>query len=284
MAKKKDLNPNTAKVTADDKRIDRLIAAFTPERLQSLPRAQHDSKTPVFILGMPRSGTSLVEQILASHPQVHGAGELNNIMRLESGMPDLVGGGKRFPDGLNKLTQEHVDELASHYLEHLAELSPDALRVTDKMPNNFLHLGTIQLLFPDARIIHCMRDPLDTCLSCYFQNFFAQHPYTNDLGHLGAYYNGYERLMAHWKQTLDLPIFDIRYEDLVENQETKSREMIEFIGLEWDEACLKFHENKRIGRTASYDQVRQPIYKGSVARWRNYESHLEPLRKALEAK
>ena len=149
------------------------------------------------------------------------------------------------------------------------------------MPHNFLHLGLIQLLFPGARIIHCMREPMDTCLSIYFHNFNAKHAYASDLASTGEYHRRYQDIMAHWKATLSIPIMDVNYEELVADQERVSRELIEFCGLDWDDRVLQFHTSGRVVGTPSYDQVRQPIYKKSVSRWKNYAQHLAPLREAL---
>ena len=149
------------------------------------------------------------------------------------------------------------------------------------MPNNFQQLGLIQMLFPRARVIHCARDAMDTCLSCYFQNFRLGNLYAFDLEHLGAYYVQYQRLMAHWRRVLDTPMLEIRYEDHVAEPERTCREMLAFLDLEWDPQCLRFHESRRVIRTASRDQVHEPIYTRSVARWRNYEGHLGPLKEAL---
>ena len=261
--------------------IDALIQTYNSSFLAQAPRPRERSQRPVFIVGMPRSGTSVVEQILASHPAVFGGGELLTMHAMVKDLPGLLGGHTAYPLCVSYLTQEHVDQLAQRYLEHLKTLSPDAARVTDKMPTNFLHLGLINILFPEARVIHCMRDPLDTCLSCYFQNFGPWDSYTQDLRSLGVFYREYLRLMAHWKAVLDIPILDVQYEELVADQEVISRKMIEFCGLEWDENCLRFFESKRTVATASHDQVRQPIYQRSVGRWKNYEAYLEPLKESL---
>ncbi len=149
------------------------------------------------------------------------------------------------------------------------------------MPYNFLHLGLIALMFPRARIIHCVRDPIDTCLSCYFQNFVRGNFFAFDLGHAGLYYRQYERLMAHWGEVLDLPILQVRYEEHVAEPEKVCRDMLEFLELDWDPACLQFHESRRFTKTASRDQVREPIYTSSAGRWRNYERHIGPLIEAL---
>jgi hypothetical protein len=236
----------------------------------------------VFIVGMVRSGTSLVEQILSSHPDVHGAGELPDIIQITNGLQDFLGASAPYPECLSLLKQEHLDALAQHYLEHLKQISPDARRVVDKMPGNFMHLGLIEMLFPEARVIHCMRDPVDTCLSAYFQDFSRSHPYAYDLSNLGAFYRAYLKVMAHWRKILRLPLFELQYEDLIANQEQVSRALIEFCGLEWDDRCLQFHETQRFVGTASYDQVNRPLYKQSVARWKRYERHLGPLLAALK--
>ena len=261
--------------------VDRTIAFYDAERIASMPRAANRSALPVFIVGMPRSGTTLVEQIIASHGQVFGAGELEHIDDAARHQAGGMAERDRLPECLGELHAADLDRIAGNHLVALNTLGGDAARVTDKLPYNFGHLGFINQLFTSARIIHCVRDPLDTCLSSYMQNFRRGNLQTYDLGHLGAYYNDYRRLMDHWRAVLDLPIMDIAYEDLVADQEGKSRELIDFIGLEWDPQCLRFHESGRVVNTASYDQVRQPIYDRSVGRWRHYERHLGPLKDAL---
>ena len=267
---------------AHAREIDATIAVHSPAYFQAAPRAHSTSDKPVFIVGMPRSGTSLVEQILDSHPQAHGAGELSNMWQMVMQLPARLGTKKPYPYCMPLLRQQPVDDLSRQYLAHLDALAPDATRVIDKMPGNFRYLGLIELLFPEARVIHCLRDPLDTCLSCYFQDFSRTHAYSYDLAHLGAYYRDYRRMMAHWRSVLKIPVMDVSYEDLVADQKTVSRQLIEFCNLEWDEACLNFHETGRFVATASYDQVRRPLYRKSVARWKNYEKHLGPLIEALK--
>ena len=261
--------------------VDSIIAVQNADFLASIPRASIRSERPVFIVGMPRSGTSLVEQILASHPEIHGAGELTTVSYLATSLPQRLGTETLYPDCLTTLKQEAVDELACQYLGLLNELSPETRRVTDKMPGNFMFLGFIEQLFPGARVIHCRRNPMDTCLSCYFIDFAMPLPYSYDLNDLGVYYRGYERLMEHWRQVISLPLYEVQYENLIDNPEKISRELVAFCGLEWDERCLRFHETKRVVATASYDQVRQPIYRKSVARWKHYERYLGPLKEAL---
>jgi hypothetical protein len=184
-----------------------------------------------------------------------------------------------YPEGLAGIEPARVHEWAAGYLKQLARRGGPAARVTDKMPDNYLHLGLIATLFPHARVIHCRRDPRDVCVSCFCQ--LLQLPYTWDLGDLGRYYRDYERLMAHWRAVLPLRMLEVVYEDLVADQEVVSRRLVEFCGLDWDDRCLKFHENPRPVETSSRVQVRQPLYKGSVGRWRRYAAHLGPLLDAL---
>jgi tetratricopeptide (TPR) repeat protein len=264
--------------------VSRHMTVFSAEFLRRAPKAKNGSERPVFIVGMPRSGTSLVEQILASHPDVYGAGELDDINWMAISLSNTLGSTSPYPECVTDLTEEKCEMLADKYLERLSVLAPDtAKRVTDKMPGNYLHLGLIALLFPAARIIHCIRDPMDTCLSCYFQSFIRanNHQYSYDLKHLGCAYRQYERMMAHWESVLDLPIMNVSYESLVTNQEQATRDLLAFCGLSWNDKCLRFYEAKRMVVTASYDQVRRPLYKSSIGRWKHYERHLEPLRKAL---
>jgi hypothetical protein len=181
-----------------------------------------------------------------------------------------------------RLGRPDLDYMAAQYLECLNEISQKAERVTDKMPHNFYYLGLAQLLFPGARVIHCVRNPLDTGLSIYFQDLNAGHPYQRSLFDIGVHYHQYKRLMGHWKQVLSLPILEVSYEELISEQEIVTRRMLEFCELEWDDRCLKFHKAGRTVRTASYDQVRQPLYSTSVARWKNYEHHLQDLVRGLQ--
>ncbi len=254
---------------------------FTSSRMGGLPRSTELSETPVFIVGMPRSGTTLIEQILDSHPRVFGAGELVFVEDSAGAIGARSGPGRGYPDCLEKMNSKVMEAVSAGHLRKLQEFAPDALRVVDKMPHNFRYLGLIELLFPGARVIHCMRHPCDTCLSIYSYDFNAMHAYSTDLGWLGRYYLKYQELMEHWKSVLRIPILDVKYEELVSDQEAMTRRLIEFCGLDWEEECLAFHKNKRSVNTISYDQVRRPIYAKSVARWRHYEQQLEPLRRAL---
>jgi tetratricopeptide (TPR) repeat protein len=262
--------------------VERTIAYFTPRRLAALPKASNRSQKPVFIIGMPRSGTSLVEQILASHPGVHGAGELDVMHRTCLGTVAMLRSSPAdYPECLDDLSLNHAKGMADIYLGPVTALNPAALRITDKMPLNGFHLGLISLLLPDAKIIHCRRNAMDTCLSCFMSHFSAGNDFKYDLTDLGQFYRDYQCLMSHWKSVLDLPILEVDYERIVTEPEAQSRRMIEFIGLPWDQRCLRPHETRRPTPTASVQQVRQPIYRSSVERWRRYAKFLQPLQHAL---
>lgn len=261
---------------------NQLVQVFSRENCARLPRAAHD-EMPIFIVGMPRSGTSLVEQILASHPSVYGAGELPDLSRTARSLQDLMRprSAQPYPECALSLSQEDVDRVASDYLGDLRRKAGGAPRVTDKTPRNFLFLGLVDVLFPGARVIHCVRHPLDTCLSCYMTALDLGHAYRTRFPALASVYREYLRLMKHWRATLRIPILDVRYEDLVAEPELGSRRMVEFVGLPWDDACMQFHRNRRVVRTASADQVKRPVYDTSVGRWKRYERHLRPLIEAL---
>lgn len=256
-------------------RLDAAIAAYTPERFARLPRASNRSQLPLFVVGMLRSGTTLVEQILASHPEVHGAGELTEIASLA--MRKLAAHGP-YPACLDALSAAHLDQMAEEHLATLRKLAPKASRVVDKMPTNYDHLGLIELLFPASRIIHCRRDPLDNCLSLFY---LPDTSNTESLEAVAGSYLRYERIMRHWRPLLRLPVFEMRYEELVADPERKVRELLEFCGLPWNDACLEFHRSGRYSRNFSYHQVRKPIYARSVGRHLHYAKHLAPLAKAL---
>ncbi|WP_083901561.1 tetratricopeptide repeat-containing sulfotransferase family protein [Azospirillum sp. B4] len=233
------------------------------------------SELAVFVLGMPRSGTTLVEQILASHPQVAAAGEL-------SALNNLVNQLGPYPQIAPHLTPEILGGLGQRYLDFVRPLAGHRRRVVDKMPSNFLFSGLINLAMPDARIIHVRRDPVDTCLSCYTKLFTREQLFTYDLAELGQFYRGYERLMDHWRAVLPADRFmEVRYEDVVDDLEGQARRLVDFVGLDWDSACLDFHKTQRTIRTASLNQVRQPIFRSSLGRWKPFAAQLAPLLSAL---
>lgn len=253
----------------------RTAAAFTPDRLDPFQGAGAPSDLPVFVIGMPRSGTTLVEQIMSSHPQVMGAGELS-ALRL------VIEGHGAFPDSLDGMTPDDVKRLGHAYLARVTPLAEGRLRLVDKMPANFFYAGLIAAILPGARIIHCRRNPVDTCLSCYTKQFAGEQLFTYDQTELGAFYRSYEALMAHWRSVLPPQRFiEVDYEAVVDDLEGQARRLIDFLGLQWDAACLNFHQTRRVVRTASVNQVRQPIYTASKGRWQKYVDHLGPLLSAL---
>ena len=261
--------------------VNQLIETFSANYFREKTQYGSDSELPVFILGMPRSGTTLVEQIASSHPQVYGAGELSKMRQIEQAIIKQFNTETTYPECMSLFNESLTNKYATEYLNELANYNQNAIRITDKMPGNFLYIGIIKTLFPRARIIHCKRNALDTCVSIFLTNF-KHHAYSKDLMDLGQYYLDYERLMAHWLKLFTDEIFEVQYEDLVMNQESISHQLIEYLGLEWDDRCLSFHENKRAVKTASNLQVRQPIYTKSIERWKRYEEHLHPLIAVLQ--
>ena len=263
--------------------IDRIIATFTPELLARGRGWGDRDPRPVFVVGLPRSGTTLVEQILASHPQVHGAGELHDMLNLFNALPELTSrpSGDAF-EIVSTLDPDSARALARRYIATLDRLAPAAAKcVIDKMPDNLLMLGLIALLWPEARVIVCNRDLRDVALSCW-QTPFGTNPWTNQWEHIARRLADHERLLAHWRRVKPVAWLDVRYEDLVRDLEGHARRMIAFLGLEWESGCLEFHKTRRVVRTASQLQVREPIHALSVGRWRRYESTLRPLFEALE--
>lgn len=263
--------------------VDRVIAGFTPEYFARVDGFGRSSERPVFIVGMPRSGTTLTEQILASHPEVHGAGERRfanlGFQFLPMAMDRKVTPFECLPDA----SRLQVEVLADWHLGQLHHLDQGrAARVVDKMPENYQHLGWIATLFPRAKIIHCRRDVRDVALSCWITNFKSIR-WANELEHIAQRIQEYFRIMEHWRAVLPLSIFEFDYEELVANPEQVSRQLIEFVDLDWNPRCLDFHRTERLVRTASVAQVRQPMYQRSVARWRRYEDALRPLLDRLPA-
>lgn len=248
---------------------------FSPEFFRRHPGSGIADPAPVFILGMPRSGTSLVEQILASHSRVHGAGELEYIKRIaENGF--VLAQDRRFPESVPDIPLERLRQAGQEYLEAVKGRDPEKAFITDKMPGNFRFIGLIRLLLPRARIIHCTRDPRAVCLSIFRQLFRGDHAYAYDLTELGTYYNLYADLMAHWHRVLPGIILDIRYEDLVREPEAGIRKLLTFFGLDWEDACLAFHRTRRSVATASANQVRRPIYRDSVDAWKRFKPYMGP--------
>jgi tetratricopeptide (TPR) repeat protein len=262
----------------------RLIAEmFDAELLSRFQGVGDPSPAPIFIVGMPRSGSTLVEQILASHPQVHAAGELANLDLLVRGVTAADGRPIPFPQCISALDADGLRRMGEAYLASLPPLAEGKIRITDKAPGNFLRAGMIRLILPNARIIHTMRDPVDTCVSC-FSRIFKTVSYSYDLAELGCYYRWYHELMEHWRSVLPPgAMLDVVYEDVVDNLEEQARRLIDYCGLPWDDRCLSFHETSRPIQTASSVQVRKPLYRSSLERWRRYETFLQPLLAELES-
>lgn len=277
-----ELKPQTFEQDRFRATVDEQIGFFSRDRMARLGRAKPKRCRPVFIVGMPRSGTSLVEQILGSHSMIHAGGERTQIYDFADHAGAILESRTDYPGCLEEAGPDGLGRLTNNYMADLADIVLDVGLFTDKLPGNFLHLGLIELLFPNAVVLHCRREPLDTAVSCYFQNFLRlELSFTNNLLHIGEYYTEYERMMAHWKSALSIPLMDLRYEDLVAEPESTMRRLTEFLGISWEPACLRFYEQERLVNTASYDQVRKPIYAHSVGRSAHYGQFLAPLKKAL---
>ena len=254
--------------------VDQLIAAFTPELFAQMRGLGLETERPVFVVGMPRSGTTLVEQILASHPRVWGAGELQLVPETFDRVPQATGRTEPPSECMKHLDRESIRRIGCRHLDALTALNDCADRVVDKLPENTLYLGLLAVLFPRAKLIHCRRDLRDVALSCWMTHF-AKLRWACDTHHIATRIREYRRLMNHWRAVLPVPILDVDYEAMVADPERSSRELVAWCGLEWDPACLEFHKaRRRRVQTTSVAQVRQPIYHSSIGRWKNYEQPL----------
>jgi len=256
------------------------LKILTPEFFSLRKNFGLNTKKPIFIVGMPRSGTTLTEQILASHPRVEGAGELTRIEENLNKLRRRVKAPNRFHAALS-MDLLLAQELATDYLDHISNIFPETEFITDKMPFNFRLLWFIYLLFPQCKIIHIQRNPLDTCLSCFLTSFVEDHSFTNDLKFLAHYYSVYVRLMQYWHKILPTTILDVRYENLVTNPEQEIKRILDFCELEWHDDCMNFYKKKRSVLTASAMQVRNKLYTSAINKWKRYASQLEPLRQEL---
>ena len=263
----------------EEARAERILSTVNSDLIGAWAEAGHRSGLPVFIVGMPRSGTTLVEQILASHGEVFGAGEIEDMERLTRSLA-----GERntsYPEVLEKFDAAAFERLGRSYVEGLRRRASNAARITDKMPGNFAHLGFIRLILPKAYIVHCTRDPVDTCFACYRQLFSGGQTFAYDLSELGHYYRLYRRVMGHWYQTMPNSILTVRYESLVHDPRAETERILQFCGLPWDEACREFHKTTRRVQTASAEQVRRPINSGYIGRSAPFRTRLGPLIDAL---
>lgn len=277
--RRKGINYDQARTRAE---FEAMKATFDAGFFEKHRPSSISDDTPIFIVGMPRSGTTLVEQIIASHPQVYGAGELSILKKaVGKQFPATMPGG--FPWGVSDMGDADFAEAGQAYLDMLHARYPNMRHVTDKMPGNFLLVGFIHMMMPKARIIHCARDAAATCLSIYKVHFRGDsHRYGYDLGELADFHNLYTDIMKHWHTVLPGVVHDVRYEDFVADQEGQMRALIAHLGLPWDDAALSFHETDRPVRTASAAQVRQPMYQGSVDLWKRYGDRLKPLLDKLD--
>jgi tetratricopeptide (TPR) repeat protein len=260
----------------------RIMKVFNNDFLAEPFPFKSDSRSPLFIVGMPRSGTTLAASILSNHPRIATAGELETINDFTLHLPEMVEDEIPYPEAAKHLTPGIATRFMDDYHKRLRrDAGADAWFVIDKYPFNFRHLGLIAMLFPESRIIHCTRHPLDIGLSNYFQQFSLHFAYSFDLENIGHFYGEYARLMEHWRKVLPMRIIDISYEEMVMDTEKVAREALELLGLDWDERCLAPHTNPCAIETASQWQVRQPIYSQSVGRWRYYDKYLASLKERL---
>jgi tetratricopeptide (TPR) repeat protein len=261
-----------------------LKRVYSPSYLERATQKGIKGVSPVFVVGMPRSGTSLMEQIITSHPRGIGVGEIPDIRQIQDRLDRMLAKGGGYPLGLPQAKGAFRIDLGKSYLDKLTLLTGNndpTKRIVDKSPLNFGRMGLIAELFPDARIIHMRRDPRDTCLSCYFTNFLSNQNFSFDLLNLARFYKLYRRLMKHWSQVMPERFITVDYEELVRDNVGQSRRVIEYLGLDWDDACASPHKSKNLMQSASARQVRQPVYTSSIKRWERYEKHLQPLMEVL---
>jgi tetratricopeptide (TPR) repeat protein len=257
---------------------DRITDVFDQEFVSRTPASKEIDATPIFIIGLPRSGSTLLEQILASHSQVEGTHELSDLAEI----PDRLRSRKQYPDALSGTNVAFLAKLGQAYLDRTHKYRSGNPYFTDKNPNNFVHVGLVHLALPGAVFINARRHPLDSCLGSFKQLFAKGQAFSYDLVDIGEYFLQYERLMKHWNNVLPGKVLDVRYEDVVADLESGVRRILEHCGLPFEEQCVRFHETERAVKTASSEQVRKPIYSSSVNLWRKYEQHLEPLIQILE--
>jgi len=275
-----NLKYNDYDIGVFEQQVTNIISCYSREKYHRMPASSNDSAECIFILGMPRSGTSLIEQIVSSHSKVYGGGELqyvpNLIHKMQMTEPDL-----HYPLFLDNIGSDALDDYANELLSLVKGLSPESQKISDKLPHNFLFIGLIHKLLPNARIINCVRNPIDTCLSCYFQHFGGYHPYAYNLSDLGKYYQQYIKLMHHWEEKLGIPILNVQYEELVQNTKNEVEGILNYLELDWEDSCLEFYAHKRTVNTASYTQVSKKIYDDSMNRWLNYKPYIGELMSAL---
>lgn len=269
---------------AFDVAIDQLIETFSPAAMRALPRSSCESERPIFVAGLPRCGSTLIEQVLHAHPDAHGGGELVGLTNVLRALPIIVHDGAAYPGCVQALRSDHLDTLARQYLSETAKLGGRAQRLVDKNLVNYQRLGLIALMFSRARIIHCRRDPIDHCFACFAANLRpAIYPFASRFDHLARAWQAYDRLMQHWQNVLGERVLDVVYERVIDDFEAEARRIVAFCGLNWHDRCLAPHQAGRTVNTLSEDQVRQPVFSSSVGRAARFAAHLRPLQHALQA-
>ena len=261
--------------------ISTLINYFSKEKYASIQSSNNKSNELIFIMGVPRSGTSLVEQIISSHSNVFGAGELTHVNNMVESIQREMDSMHAYPECMDDATIDNMNALADKLISNIRGNEVHSTRISDKLPHNFHHIGLIHKLLPNAKFINCVRDAKDTCLSCYFQYFTGYHPYASNLRALGIHYLEYERLMNHWINELGIPVLTVSYENVVSDTKTEVRRILDFLELDWQEQCMEFYKQKRKVATASYDQVNKKIYSSSVNKWKNYREYISELLETL---
>jgi len=261
---------------------DQLIEVFNEELIESIKGKGCQSKAPILIVGLPRSGSTLIEQILASHSLVEGTKELPDLSLLARKLTKSRPQGIKYPDAVKDMSDEELVEYGEDYLTTTKRYRTDKPHFIDKMPNNFANIGFLKMILPNAKVINAQRNPLDSCISSYKQLFYKGQSWSYDLFEIAEYYLEYQRMMDHWHKLFPGEILDLKYESIINNQKDTTENLLKYCGLEWEEQCLKFYETERSINTASSEQVRQPIYKGAMNAWKNYERHIAPLIETLE--
>ena len=275
---KKEQIKYSSKDTTDNTK--RILSFFNFENIKNIAESSTNDRDPIFVLGMPRSGSTLIDQIISSHSKVDGTQELPNIIKIAA---ELNADKKNsYPEILKKFKDTEISELGKNYLSETSWARDNAPFFIDKMPNNFIHIGLIKTILPNAKIIDTRRDPMDTCFSCFKQFFARGQLFTYSLEDLGNYYTDYIRAMNHWHNVFEKDIFTVHYDNVINNTEETIRELIDYCELPFEKECLEFYKSSRPVKTPSAEQVRQPIYKSGLNYWKNYEKHLIPLKKIID--
>ena len=273
---------NTYDPKAIEAMVEREVKFFNREFFKKRETWGAPNNDPIFIVGLPRSGSTLIEQILASHSDVEGTMELPNMLNIARKLGNTSREGSNYPEILDSITKAESVELGEQYIKETQRLRTKNPYFIDKMPNNFSHVGLINLILPNSKVIDARRNPMDTCFSCFKQLFARGQAFTYDLQEIGRYYLSYIHLMDHWQKAIPGRVYLVEYEKMISNQEEETKNLLKFCGLSFQENCLKFYENKRAVKTASSEQVRQPIYRQGINYWKNFEESLVDLKISLQ--